>query len=131
MPDSNPGNVAKIKGAPVTPLIAHDVRWFKNLLRLFPHRDMASPFKSNPEKADIAGAQPIFTSKLALEVEKKCLQKSSIHLMNTSIKILNLGAQLLGLSVQPETNRRWKSQLFHIEDPFHIVDFDFKLKSLG
>ena len=106
MPDSNPGNVAKIEGAPVTPLIAHDVRRFKNLLRLFPHRDMAGPFKSNPEKAVIAGAQPIFTSELALEVEKKCLQKSSIHLMNTSIKILNLGAQLLGLSVQPETNRR-------------------------
>ena len=73
MPDSNPGNVAKIEGAPVTPLIAHDVRRFKNLLRLFPHHDMAGPFKSNLEKAVIAGAQPIFTSELALEVEKKCL----------------------------------------------------------
>ncbi len=55
IPALNPGNVAKIEGAPVTAIIAYDVEWLDNLARLFPHRDMAGPYKNNPAKAE-AGA---------------------------------------------------------------------------
>jgi len=51
MPALNPGNVAKVAGAPVTALIAYDVKWYENLERLFPHRDMSGPYRSDPEKA--------------------------------------------------------------------------------
>lgn len=51
MPALNPGNVAKVEGAPVTALIAYDINWYENLARLFPHRDMSVPYRSDPEKA--------------------------------------------------------------------------------
>lgn len=55
MPAVNPGNVAKIEGAPVTAIIAYDIEWFHNLARLFPIRDMSGPYKNDAAKAE-AGA---------------------------------------------------------------------------
>ncbi len=55
MPAINPGNVAKVAGAPVTAIIAYDTQWFENLSRLFPHRDMSGPYRKDQEKANVGG----------------------------------------------------------------------------
>lgn len=48
------GNVAKLKAAPVTAIIAYDVEFWRHLPRLHPHKDMSAMFATDPEKAEIA-----------------------------------------------------------------------------
>jgi 3-hydroxypropanoate dehydrogenase len=49
----NPANVPKVQAAPVTCIVAHDVAFFEHLPRLFPHRDVAPRFRSNPQDAEV------------------------------------------------------------------------------
>jgi 3-hydroxypropanoate dehydrogenase len=43
-----PGNVQKVKKAPVTVIVAHDLEFYEGLPRLFPHTDARSWFVGNP-----------------------------------------------------------------------------------
>jgi 3-hydroxypropanoate dehydrogenase len=43
-----PGNVAKVMTAPVVVIIGHDLQFFEQLPQLFPHRDVAPGFRSDP-----------------------------------------------------------------------------------
>lgn len=45
----SPGNVAKVKAAPVTAILAHDLEFYEKLPRLFPHAEVKGMFASNPE----------------------------------------------------------------------------------
>jgi 3-hydroxypropanoate dehydrogenase len=46
-----PANVAKMAGAPVTAIVAHDLEFWKALPRLFPHEDRRGHFADKPEHA--------------------------------------------------------------------------------
>lgn len=50
----NPGNVEKLRSAPVTAIIAYDVEFWRHLPRLHPHKDMSTTFAADPEKAEAA-----------------------------------------------------------------------------
>ncbi|HTU27432.1 MAG TPA: malonic semialdehyde reductase [Pirellulales bacterium] len=47
----SPGNVAKTMAAPVTAIVAMDVRFYEKLPYLFPHGNMKSNFEYLPEQA--------------------------------------------------------------------------------
>jgi 3-hydroxypropanoate dehydrogenase len=47
-----PGNLDKTMAAPVTAIIAHDMAFFEQLPRLFPHADARSWFAGNPTLAE-------------------------------------------------------------------------------
>ena len=53
-PCLNPGNVAKMKAAPVTAIVAHDVEFWRQLAKLHPHDDKSAMFANNPAKAETA-----------------------------------------------------------------------------
>ena len=46
-----PANVAKMMGAPVTAIIAHDLEFWKKLPKLFPHEDRRGHFSGKPDFA--------------------------------------------------------------------------------
>ncbi len=50
-PVLSPGNVEKTMTAPVTAIIAYDTKFYEHLPRLFPHRDMRSPYAESEELA--------------------------------------------------------------------------------
>lgn len=50
----NEGNVAKLKAAPVTAIIAYDVEFWRHLAKLHPHKDMSPTFAADPAKAEAA-----------------------------------------------------------------------------
>ncbi len=50
----NEGNVAKLKAAPVTAIIAHDLEFWRHLPKLHPHKDMSATFAADPAKAEAA-----------------------------------------------------------------------------
>ena len=50
----NPGNVEKVKAAPVTAIIAYDVEFWRHLPRLHPHKDMSASFAADPQKSETA-----------------------------------------------------------------------------
>jgi 3-hydroxypropanoate dehydrogenase len=47
-PHLAPNNVAKVMGAPLVVVVAHDLRFFDRLPQLFPAYDAAAPFRDNP-----------------------------------------------------------------------------------
>ncbi len=47
-----PANVPKVMGAPVTAIIAYDLEFWTELLRLFPHEDRRPHFEGKPEHAE-------------------------------------------------------------------------------
>ena len=47
-PALKPANIAKMEGAPVTAIIAHDLEFWKELPFLFPHEDRRGFFDGNP-----------------------------------------------------------------------------------
>ena len=52
VPALSPGNVEKLRQAPLTAIVAHDLRFFERLIELFPHRpDAATMFADNPALA--------------------------------------------------------------------------------
>lgn len=52
-PALSPGNVEKAMGAPVVAIIAHDLKFFTQLPKTFPHNpDAADRFASNPAASD-------------------------------------------------------------------------------
>jgi 3-hydroxypropanoate dehydrogenase len=51
LPCINPGNVAKMTGAPVTVIVAHDLEFWRELPKLHPHRPNVEAFRDNPERA--------------------------------------------------------------------------------
>ena len=53
-PALSEGNLAKTMSAPVTAIIAFDVRFWTHLPKLFPHQDMRGPFMNNPTAAEVA-----------------------------------------------------------------------------
>jgi 3-hydroxypropanoate dehydrogenase len=53
LPAVHEGNVEKTTGAPVTAIIAADLRFYEHLPRLFPHKDIRSAFVGE-EKAQMA-----------------------------------------------------------------------------
>lgn len=50
----NPGNVEKLKSAPVTAIIAFDVEFWRHLPRMHPHKDMSPTFAADPKKSETA-----------------------------------------------------------------------------
>lgn len=50
----NPGNVEKVRSAPVTAIIAYDVEFWRHLPRLHPHKDMSPGFAADPQKSETA-----------------------------------------------------------------------------
>jgi 3-hydroxypropanoate dehydrogenase len=48
-PTLAPGNVDKTMAAPVTVIVAHDLEFYENLPRLFPHTDARSWFAGKPD----------------------------------------------------------------------------------
>ncbi len=50
----HPGNVEKLKAAPVTAIVAHDVEFWRHLPRMHPHKDMSGMFAADPAKAETA-----------------------------------------------------------------------------
>ncbi len=50
----NPGNVEKLKSAPVTVIIAYDVEFWRHLPRMHPHKDMSPIFAADPKKSETA-----------------------------------------------------------------------------
>ena len=53
-PALSEGNAEKTMAAPVTAIIAYDVEFWRELPKLFPHKDMTGPFKNNPTAAQTA-----------------------------------------------------------------------------
>ena len=54
LPALSPGNVEKTRAAPVTAIIAYDLRFFENLPRLFPHNpNMRQAFAGAPELIEV------------------------------------------------------------------------------
>jgi 3-hydroxypropanoate dehydrogenase len=52
VPALSPDNVEKTRQAPLTAIVAHDLRFFERLNELFPHKpDAASMFADNPALA--------------------------------------------------------------------------------
>jgi 3-hydroxypropanoate dehydrogenase len=51
-PALSPGNVAKAMQAPVIVIVAHDLHFFEQLPRLFPHRDVSGPFRTDAAHAE-------------------------------------------------------------------------------
>jgi len=45
-------NVAQVRAASVTAIVAYDERFYEHLPRLFPHADVRGMFESNPEARD-------------------------------------------------------------------------------
>lgn len=45
----NEGNVAKVRSAPVTAIVAADTRFYEEMHKLFPSRDFASVFAGKPD----------------------------------------------------------------------------------
>jgi len=52
IPALDPGNVAKVRAAPVTAVIGYDLRFHERLAQLFPLADHASHFRDHPEAAE-------------------------------------------------------------------------------
>jgi len=50
----HPGNIEKLKAAPVTAIIAFDVEFWRHLPRMHPHKDMSPIFAADPPKAETA-----------------------------------------------------------------------------
>lgn len=53
LPALAPGNVEKVKTAPVTAIIGYDGRFYDRLPKLFPHADARSWFANTPELAEV------------------------------------------------------------------------------
>ncbi len=53
LPALAPGNVEKTMAAPVTAIIAYDVKFYELLPKLFPHTDARSWFADTPELAEV------------------------------------------------------------------------------
>ena len=54
-PALSPGNLDKTMAAPVTAIIAHDLKFFEHMPRLFPHNpDAKNWFANDPKAAEIA-----------------------------------------------------------------------------
>lgn len=53
LPALAPGNVEKVKTAPVTAIIGYDGRFYDQLPKLFPHADARSWFANTPELAEV------------------------------------------------------------------------------
>jgi 3-hydroxypropanoate dehydrogenase len=53
LPALAPGNVEKTMAAPVTAIIAYDVKFYELLPKLFPHADARSWFADTPELAEV------------------------------------------------------------------------------
>lgn len=53
VPALNPANVAKVRAAPVTCIVAWDSEFYEHLPRLFPHREVASRFRENAQAAHV------------------------------------------------------------------------------
>ena len=53
-PALSQGNISKLKSAPVTAIIAHDMRFFDHLPRLFPHKDMVGMYANDIPHAEEA-----------------------------------------------------------------------------
>ncbi len=51
LPALAPGNVEKTMAAPVTAIIAYDIKFYELLPKLFPHADARSWFSDTPELA--------------------------------------------------------------------------------
>ena len=51
-PALSEGNQEKTMSAPVVAIIAYDVEFWKELPRLFPHKDMTGSFRNNPAAAE-------------------------------------------------------------------------------
>ena len=47
-----PGNAPKIKSAPVTAIVAHDIEFWRHMDRLWPLSDMTSPFRNSTAIAE-------------------------------------------------------------------------------
>jgi len=47
-----PGNVEKTMAAPVTAIVAYDLKFYEHLPKLMPHKDMRSMFADNPRLAE-------------------------------------------------------------------------------
>jgi 3-hydroxypropanoate dehydrogenase len=52
IPCLSPGNVAQVKAAPVTVVVAHDLGFVETLPRLFPAMDVRKSFEGNPTMID-------------------------------------------------------------------------------
>lgn len=52
-----PGNVDKTMSAPVTAIVGHDVRFFDQMHRTFPHVDLKPMFEGNPDAAKATARQ--------------------------------------------------------------------------
>ena len=52
IPTLDAGNVAKVREAPVTAVIAYDTLFFEHLSRLFPAGDHATHFRTHPDAAE-------------------------------------------------------------------------------
>jgi 3-hydroxypropanoate dehydrogenase len=56
LPTLSPGNVDKTMQAPVTAIVAYDLRFYEKLPQLFPHNPrMGDFFANSPELAEVAG----------------------------------------------------------------------------
>lgn len=53
-PCLNPGNVPKMKSAPLTVIVAHDVEFWRHLGKLHGHDDKGAMFANDPVKAETA-----------------------------------------------------------------------------
>lgn len=53
LPALAPGNVDKVKAAPVTAIIAYDEKFYERLPQLFPHADVRAKFADTPELAEV------------------------------------------------------------------------------
>jgi 3-hydroxypropanoate dehydrogenase len=57
LPALSPGNVQKTMTAPVTAIIAHDLKFYEKMLKLFPHNPaMAENFRKKPEQENEVAA---------------------------------------------------------------------------
>ena len=54
IPAVSAGNLPKLQAAPVTAIIAHDLRFFDKLPRLFPHKDMVGMYANDIAHAEEA-----------------------------------------------------------------------------
>jgi 3-hydroxypropanoate dehydrogenase len=54
IPALSPGNVDKVRGAPVTAIVAYDTRFYELLSELWPHNPAAAePYARDPELAEL------------------------------------------------------------------------------
>lgn len=52
LPAVAPGNVEKVRTAPVTVIVAHDLEFWRHLPVLFPHKDMAARYRDDVQAAE-------------------------------------------------------------------------------